>query len=258
MNTKFRSKLIYHAKPQRRREGAVWPGSLAALSAPLRLGVLAWHSLAVLVFLMALLPAGAQAQAIQAWVQRYDGPANSSDTASQLAVDTNGNVYVTGGSYGGDPLYGGSSMDYATIAYSSAGLPLWTNYYNGPANNGDMAKAIAVDPSGNVVVTGTESSGSGSIVATIKYSSEGLPLWTNRQSLGVGWVTTLDSSGNVIVTGVPSSYVGCLTLKYSSRGSLLWSKTYSDYSSYSGRPALAVDASGSIFVVGSTSSFGDY
>ncbi len=210
--------------------------------------------------LAALYPAVSHAQgATEAWVQRYNGPGDGADWANAVAVGTNGSVYVTGGSYGGDPLYGGSSMDYATIAYSSAGLPLWSNYYNGPVNNGGIARAIAVDSSGNVVVTGTASSESGSIVATIKYSSEGIALWTNRQSLGVCYVTTLDTSGNVIVMGAPSSYVGCLTLKYSSGGSLLWSKTYSDYSRPSGSVgALAVDGSGNIFVVGSTASSGKY
>ena len=214
---------------------------------------------ALLVAALALLPSAAQAQAIEAWVQRYDGPANSFDAASQLAVGTNGNVYVTGSSHGGNPLYGGSGTDYATIAYSSAGLPLWTNYYNGPANNYDVANAIALDADGNVVVTGSEESGSGAVVATIKYSSAGVPLWTNRASSGQGYVVALDASNNVIVMGFPASGLGCLTIKYSSGGSLLWSKTYSDYSRPSGRPVtLVVDASGNVFVVGTTSSFAEY
>ena len=34
-------------------------------------------------------------------------------------------------------------------------MPLWTNRYNGPANNGDYPSALAVDANGNVYVTGT-------------------------------------------------------------------------------------------------------
>ncbi len=45
--------------------------------------------------------------------------------------------------------------DYATIKYSSAGVPLWTNRYNGPANREDYAYAVAVDGSNNVIVTGS-------------------------------------------------------------------------------------------------------
>ena len=137
------------------------------------------------------------------WTNRYNGPANSTDSASAVAVDTDGNAYVTGHSVGG-----GSGYDYATIAYSSAGVPLWTNRYNGPGNGDDSGSAIAVDSNGNVIVTGRTYSGSGSTdYATIAYSSAGVALWTNRfngsangddypESLAVG------PGGAVYVAGV--------------------------------------------------------
>jgi hypothetical protein len=59
-------------------------------------------------------------------------------------VDGSGNVFVTGSSAG----------DYATIKYSGAGVPLWSNRHNGSGNNHDYASAVAVDGSGNVFVTG--------------------------------------------------------------------------------------------------------
>jgi hypothetical protein len=258
MDTKLYPEAAVNAKMQRHEASFPTPETQSDFSASWGLGFLALDSVraAMLAALIALLPCAAQAQgAIEAWVQRYDGPANRFDAASQLAVDTNGNVYVTGISHGGDPLYGGSSGDYATIKYSSAGVPLWTNYYNGIANGFDEANAIALDSEGNAVVTGSEDSGSGSVVATIKYSSDGIPLWTNRQSPGVGFVMALDASNNVIVNGFP----GCLTLKYSSAGALLWSRTYSDYNRPSGRSVtLAVDSSGNVFVVGGTSSYPPY
>ena len=97
-------------------------------------------------------------------------------TTPAVAVDGNGNVIVTGYSTGI-----GSDFDYATIKYSSAGVPLWTNRYNGPGNGDDYAFAVAVDGSDNVYVTGNSTgSGSGCDYATIKYSSAGVPLWTNR------------------------------------------------------------------------------
>jgi hypothetical protein len=40
------------------------------------------------------------------------------------------------------------------IKYSAAGVPLWTNRYNGPANREDAASAVALDADGNIFVTG--------------------------------------------------------------------------------------------------------
>src|SRR6185295_5092027 len=98
---------------------------------------------------------------------RYNGPGNSSDSsdyAKAVAVDASGNVFVTGSSVGS-----AGNDDYATIAYSGAGVPLWTNRYDGPGNYSDIANAVAVDASGNVFVTGS-SVGSGYDYATIAYS----------------------------------------------------------------------------------------
>ena len=68
-----------------------------------------------------LLPAAAQAQgAIEAWVQRYDGPGNGDDLAGSLVVDDSGNAYVTGSSWGG-----GTYADYATIKYSGGNIDNW-------------------------------------------------------------------------------------------------------------------------------------
>src|SRR5262249_48796120 len=63
------------------------------------------------------------------WTNRFNGNANGDDYAASLAMDGNGNVYVTGYSSGA-----ASGFDYTTIKYSSAGAPSWTNQYNGPLN----------------------------------------------------------------------------------------------------------------------------
>ncbi|MGI8924555.1 MAG: SBBP repeat-containing protein [Fimbriimonadales bacterium] len=136
------------------------------------------------------------------WVTRYDGPWHNTDYAYALAVDTSGNIYVTGSSTGI-----GSSEDYGTIKYDSAGNEQWVARYNGPMNGYDVANSLALDASGNVYVTGF-SSGTGSSFdyATIKYDSAGIEQWLTRYSgvangYDLATALALDVSGNVYVTG---------------------------------------------------------
>jgi uncharacterized delta-60 repeat protein len=192
------------------------------------------------------------------WTNRYNGPGNGGDLAYAVAVDGSNNVIVTGYSDGG-----GYNYDYATIKYSSAGVPLWTNRYNGPGNSDDYAQAVAVDGNGDVIVTGY-SSGSDLDYATIKYSSDGAPLWTNRYN-GPGngtdyaFAVAVDGSNNVIVTGgsgagsYPNTYSDYATIKYSSAGLPLWTNSYDNGpGNSSSAAALAVDSSNNVVVTGTS------
>ena len=111
------------------------------------------------------------------WVASYNGPGNALDFADAIAVDSSGNVYVTGESYGLD-----SARDYATIKYNSTGQEQWVARYNGPANYDDEARAIALDGSANVYVTGYSYGvgDAGIDYATIKYNSAGQQQWVAR------------------------------------------------------------------------------
>jgi len=116
------------------------------------------------------LSTGVQAQVAQAWVARYNGSGNGEDQANAVAVDSAGNVYVTGFSYG-------TLSDYATIKYDSSGNQLWAARYNGPGNDEDRANAMAVDAAGNVYVTGESWDSGVTDYATIKYDSSGNQVW---------------------------------------------------------------------------------
>ena len=94
----------------------------ASIRAP-KLFVLLWSASVTTGSLLMLCPVSARAQGgVPLWTNRYDGPANGNDFANAIAVDRSGNVFVTGSSLGS-----GGFSDYATLAYSNSGMPLWTN-----------------------------------------------------------------------------------------------------------------------------------
>ena len=99
-----------------------------------------------------------------AWVRTYNGPGKYEDGAYDLGLDGSGNVYVTGYSFLG------GYQDCITLKYDSTGQNVWTLRYDGPAHNGDMAYAMALDNSNNIYIAG-ESYGSGTDYdyVTIKY-----------------------------------------------------------------------------------------
>ena len=105
----------------------------------------------------------------EVWAARYDGPAHDRDEAAALAVREPNCIYVTGCSRGS-----ASSGDYATIKYDGDGNEIWVGRYNGPADEWDDAYAIALDPVGNLYVTGcSDNPGPNRDYITIRYDYNG-------------------------------------------------------------------------------------
>ena len=189
------------------------------------------------------------------WVARYTGPGDGDNTATALAVDGKGNVYVTGqsNSQKGD-------LDFATVKYDSEGREIWVARYNGPGNNVDGADALVVDSTGNVYVTGNSRGNKGhDDYATIKYDTNGNELWVARYDGGSSTAMAVDSVGNVYVTGFSranNDLNGYLTIKYDNAGNQLWTAAYNfpgsgDHVAY----GIAVDSEGNVCVTGR--SFGE-
>ena len=163
---------------------------------------------------------------IPLWTNLYNGTGDSSDYASAMGVTKDGSVAVTGRSRSLDGDY-----DYATVAYSSSGIPLWTNRYG--AEGIDAAVAIAADAGGNIFVTGYSTNSATTNQSdydwvTIGYTPSGTPLWTNRycgpgNSNDQPKAMTVDQKGNVIVAGHAVQLGGqdSVTIKYASSLPLL-------------------------------------
>ena len=157
---------------------------------------------------------------VQQWVKRYDGPLNNEDSPTNIAIDNQNNIYVTGYSYGLS-----YNENYTTIKYNSAGDTLWVRRYTTPENPDDKPGGIAVDNQGNVYVTGgSDSTGTGNAtdILSIKYNSAGILQWFARFSSpgnnsDIGEAIAVDNQSNVYVTGIyydSTSYGDAITIKY--------------------------------------------
>lgn len=190
------------------------------------------------------------------WVRRYNSPANGVDFSNAIAVDDSGEAYITGNSWRSDV-----ESHYVTIKYNTAGTQQWIADYN-HAMGTDIPWGIAVDPSGNAIVTGESYDPTTQIdCATIKYNGmDGSTIWTQRYDGGVGgddigYAIALDANGDPSITG--STYTGdkektdILTIKYLDSGFMAWRKTFAG-TGHRGDAgyAVAADPFGNTYVAG--------
>jgi len=182
---------------------------------------------------MCLLPFSAISQIRQAWAVHYNnGILNGTNEALKMALDSVGNLYVTGFSQNTN-----TNLGYVTIKYAPNGTQLWAARYDDTNYPTAGPSGIALDNSNNVVVTGN--------ALTVKYDTNGHQLWTAPYN---GSGIAVDTSGNAIVTGYAS---GFNTVKLSPNGSNLWSQSYVSTWGPAVSEAVVVDGGGNAYVAGS-------
>ena len=173
------------------------------------------------------------------------------DEAHGIAIDGNGNVFVTGFS---SNAAGGGTYDYYTIKYDN-NLNYLTNVYYDSSNT-DYAYDVAVDTSGKVFVTGATFNGADYDFFTAKYTND-LSLLETSISYDGGDVDKAKSivvdriSGDVFVTG--ESYNGVdydyFTIKYDNGLVVLSSAAYNGGSSDYAK-GIVIDNTGNVIVTG--------
>ena len=195
------------------------------------------------------------------------------DSGSGIAVDTGGNVYVTGFSTDwGSPLNPHSGGDdIVVLKLNTSGAYQWHTFYG--SASADYGFGIAVDTSGNVYVTGLSTdwgtplnpySGGGDTVI-LKLNSSGVHQWHTfygSASTDYGFGIAVDTSGNVYVTGRSDITWGSpinphggngdsdiVVLKLNSSGAYQW-HTFSGSSGGDYGTGIAVDTSGNVYVTG--------
>jgi hypothetical protein len=193
---------------------------------------------------------------VQQWASSYNGIANGQDKGLAIALDDQGNVYVTGQS--GHPAL---NANIGTIKYNSAGVQQWAIEYDA-TTNWDTGLDIAVDASSNVYVTGFHSTNGDPYLdyVTLKYNSQGVQQWlagyngtgsNSDESVSI----CLDASGNVYITGFKLGTVyDIATIKYNSAGAQQWVQRYSSSSPSIDVPnSMEVDQGGNVYITGAIS-----
>jgi hypothetical protein len=202
---------------------------------------------------------------VQQWAKRYDGAVTDCyyyDYARAIWVDAQGNVYVTGQSWGNDDL----RDDYLTLKYNSSGTLVWAKRYNGPSSKEDIAYSLFLDAAGNVYVTGgSVTNNKGFDMLTVKYNNGGTQQWAARYD-GPAYLDDIsnevkaDMLGNVYITGSShggNSKLDYVTIKYNSSGQQQWLKRFNGAANDTDvATGLGLDAYNHVYVTGYSKNLG--
>jgi hypothetical protein len=206
-----------------------------------------------------------------------------SNYGNDIAVDANGNSYVTGYFWGnatfGNTTLTSSSSEYVDIFVAKMDINgnwLWAQQAGG--TSGDEGYSIAVDANGNSYITGcfwgsatfgatTLTSSGNEDIFIAKLDINGNWLWAKQAggtSYDIGYGIAVDDNGNSYVTGYFSSiatfgnttltsssseYADIFVAKLDSSGNWLWAKKAGG-TSWDHGYGIAVDANGNSYVTG--------
>ncbi|HEY6008179.1 MAG TPA: S8 family serine peptidase, partial [Geobacteraceae bacterium] len=144
----------------------------------------------------------------QLWLKTYD--LGGRETGQDVAVDGNGDVYVTGWSIG-------SPSSLFLMKFDPNGNLLWNQPYS--EGFGSKGFGLAVDTGNNVYVAGSiqGSPYAGTDFLTLKYDSSGNKLSSmifDNGGTERGERLAIGPNGDVFVTGSSDNWTGALTVKY--------------------------------------------
>ena len=231
-----------------------------------------------------------------AWVRAFVSGSVGSINVFAVAVDSAGSAWITGSTNATDlptanPYQSspGNSQCCTSDAYVTKLSPdgatvLFSTYFGG--SESDAASSIALDGSGNAVITGWTGSSNFPVTASglqrayhggadafvAKFGASGGLLWSTyfggtQYDAGTG--VAIDSSGNVYVTGVTSStdliikggfqqtskaVSGGFVAKLAPDGGSVVFSTYLSGSSFDSPNAIALGPGNTVFVAGTTKS----
>jgi hypothetical protein len=207
------------------------------------------------------------------------GDKNHETTITDIAIDTDGFIYVTG-AYKGSPYFNGTvlttsdSIDIFLAKYAPNGSLIWIKEETGTSL--EIGSSIAVDNIGNIFIAGrfegtaiisdsTFTSIDSTDIFIAKYNNAGDFQWAKhgkgmRLSFSTGIATDID--GNTIFSGVysddlslgdstltKSGFFNLFVAKYDADGNLLWTRK-NEGTGAAIANSIAVDDANNIYITG--------
>lgn len=210
------------------------------------------------------------------WSKSFGG--TSVELPPSLALDASGNICLAGGfhntiNFGGGALNSAGLTDAFLAKFSPTGTFIFAKRFGDSADQ--WANSVAVDPSGNILLTGqfkgtivfggpTLTSAGGNDIFVAKFDSSGNQLWTKGYgdlADQIGSSIAADGSGNVLVTGsirgttdfgggpIAANGADIFVLKLDPAGNHFASKGIGGPGDDTGR-GIAADSAGNIVLTG--------
>ena len=180
-----------------------------------------------------------------------------SDSAYEVAVDNQGNVYMVG--WSSDPAI----LCAFVVKFSPSGDLLWDRFYCEGTIGKARGESVVVDGAGNVYLVGLTGDTPYDVFIA-KFDSDGNLLWDRTwggANSEYAYDIALDSSGNLYIVGHTNSFglpdFHVFIAKFSSAGSLLWDRIWQAGDMSSGE-AVTIDPEDNIYVGLSANIAGDW
>ena len=190
----------------------------------------------------------------QLWIKQFGS--TDREYAAGIAVDANGNSYLTGYSEGTN-IGVNTTVDAYIVKYDSSGNQVWLKHYE--PTEITRTSDITVDSNGNSYVTGYTNNSGNNNKLVIKHDSSGNLQWMNQYALSeletsYGYGIDIDPNGDILVTGTTNTNVfftasnTVFISKYDSLGNELGLKYFNNNLVSS----IDVDVNGSAYITGFT------
>jgi hypothetical protein len=172
------------------------------------------------------------------------------------AIDNNENLIVVG-----NTVNSSNTTDVQITKYTSDGVVLWQEIYNGSANGNDYGVQLKINSSNEIFIAATLEENTGVDFGVLKYSPNGSLIWSNSWNGSTNGIDIpadldIDNSGNIYLVGGTESSNGMsdyAVVQFNSDGIYQWSTTY-DYAQLHDAATSLVFNANNLVVTGASAS----